>query len=95
MKITNEHVGKLLEARLERAQRAEGGSVKPSDGRPAVDRADFSRRSEDLRVGMDAARRSSRSDEARLSALTRSVRSGRYRVSSDVVADAILRDLGR
>lgn len=95
MKITNEHVGRLLETRLERMQRAQSGPAEQGDAQVAADRADFSLRSEDLRVGMAAARAASGLDEARLSALARSVRSGRYRVSADVVAEAILRDLGR
>jgi len=98
MKITNEHVGRLLAARLERVQRAgrpldrtglEGGSA---------DRAVFSALAEDLRVGLASARSPAdggelATREARLSALTEQVRAGLYQVSAQSIAEAMLRDL--
>ena len=93
MKITNEHVGRLLEARLERIQRPRKAASGVSAGAP--DRALFSTRSEDVRVGMEAARAARQSDGTRLARLAGQVRSGAYRVSSQVMADAVLRDLAR
>jgi anti-sigma28 factor (negative regulator of flagellin synthesis) len=95
MKITNEHVGRMLEARLERVQRRQGPQARAADEGASSDRAVFSRRSEDLRVGMAAARAAGRGDEARLAELARAVGSGRYRVPAELVADALLSDLGR
>ena len=93
MKITNEHVGRLLEARLEQVQRPREAASGVSAGTP--DRALFSTRSEDVRIGMEAARVERQTDGVRLARLAGQVRSGGYRVSSQVVADAILRDLAR
>jgi len=93
MKITNEHVGRLLEARLERIERPQKAAPGTRAGGP--DRALFSSRSEDVRVGMEAARAAGQSDEARLARLAGRVRSGGYRVSAQAVADAVLRDLAR
>ena len=104
MKITNEHVARLLEARLARIQRASQPprqhGVKPSEG----DRAVFSSRLEDLRVGLAAARASARqvgavrstfaqTEDPRLESLARQVRAGSYRVPTQEIAYALLRDL--
>jgi hypothetical protein len=93
MKITNEHVGRLLEARLERIQRPRKAA--PGAGAGGPDRAFFSSRSEDVRIGMEAARAAGQSDGVRLARLAGQVRSGGYRVSAQVVAEAVLRDLAR
>ncbi len=99
MKITNEHVARLLEARLARIQRASQPprqhGVKPAES----DRAVFSSRHEDLRVGLAAARASAQqvsfaqTEDPRLDSLARQVRAGRYRVPPQDVADDLLRDL--
>jgi len=93
MKITNEHVGRLLEARLELTQRPQKAAPGARAGGP--DRALFSSRSEEVRIGMEAARAAGQSDGARLARLAGQVQSGGYRVSAQVVADAVLRDLAR
>lgn len=93
MKITNEHVGRLLEARLELIQRPQKTAPGARAGGP--DRALFSSRSEEVRIGMEAARAAGPSDGARLARLAGQVQSGGYRVSAQVVADAVLRDLAR
>jgi len=93
MKITNEHVGRLLEARLELTQRPQKAAPGASAGGP--DRALFSSRSEEVRIGMEAARAAGQSDGARLARLAGQVQSGGYRVSAQVVAEAVLRDLAR
>ncbi|HUU55678.1 MAG TPA: flagellar biosynthesis anti-sigma factor FlgM [Armatimonadota bacterium] len=93
MKITNEHVGRLLEARLERTHRAD--KARPGGEAERPDRAVFSARSEEVRVGMAAARGGGQSDEGRLARLASQVRAGEYRVSAQVVAEALLRDLVR
>ena len=91
MKITNEHVGRLLEARLERVQRP----PKAAWGAGVPDRALFSSRSEEVRVGMEVARAASQFDGPRLARLAGQVRSGGYRVSARAVAEAMLRDVMR
>jgi anti-sigma28 factor (negative regulator of flagellin synthesis) len=90
MKITNEHVGRLLGARLERVESAQRPA--PSAGAEGSDRAVFSSRSEDVRLGMAAARAAGKPDEARLEGLAEQVRSGKYRVPAEVLAEAVLRD---
>jgi anti-sigma28 factor (negative regulator of flagellin synthesis) len=100
MKITNEHIGRLLAARLERIQRAgrtaDGGGLREISG----DSATFSAAAEDLRVGLAAARTPARGPEAaaretKLSLLREQVRGGTYRVSAEAAAEALLRDLRR
>ena len=93
MRITTEHVGRLLEARLERTQRA-ASTPRPAreEGAPA-DRASFSSRAEDLRLGLAAARGEEVAEDSRTRALSHQVRSGHYRVPSRAVAEALLRDL--
>lgn len=93
MKITNEHVGRLLEARLERIQRPQKPAPSARTGGP--DRVLFSSRSEDVRIGMEAARAAGQSDGTRLARLAGQVQSGGYRVSAQVVAEAMLRDVMR
>lgn len=93
MKITNEHVGRLLEARLERIQRPQKAAPGASAGGP--DRALFSSRSEEVRIGMEAARAAGQWDGPRLARLAGQVRSGGYRVSAQMVAEAMLRDVMR
>ena len=93
MKINSEHVGRLLEARLARVQRA-SQTPRRDEAKPAEnDRAVFSSRLEDLRVGLAAARASSQTEDPRLDSLARQVRAGSYRVPPQQVADALLRDL--
>ena len=60
MKITNEHVARLLEARLARIQRASQPPRQHGVKATESDRAVFSSRHEDLRVGLAAARASAR-----------------------------------
>ena len=91
MKITNEHVSRLLGARLERVESAQRPA--PSTGAELPDRAVFSTRSEDVRLGMAAARAGGKPDEARLERVTEQVRSGKYHVPAEVLAEAVLRDL--
>ena len=93
MKITTEHVGRLLAARLERTQRAgrTPGQVTSDHGEP--DRATFSTLAEEVRLALASLRGSPETEEARLGALADQVRSGNYRVPSEAVADAFLRDL--
>ena len=104
MKITNEHVARLLEARLARIQRASQPPRQHGVKATESDRAVFSSRHEDLRVGLAAARASARqvgavrpsfaqTEDPRLDSLARQVRAGSYRVPPQQVADALLRDL--
>jgi anti-sigma28 factor (negative regulator of flagellin synthesis) len=93
MKITNEHIGRLLEARLERIQRASQPSHRAPAGRAQLDRATFSPRAEDMRIALAAVRSAADPEEPRLASLARQIRSGRYRVSAEAVADSLLRDL--
>ena len=107
MKITNEHVARLLAARLDRAERTappaagphpQRGASPAQQGAGQSDRAVFSSVAEDLRVGLAAARRyesqaSGRSDGARLASLSAQVKSGRYHVPADQIADALVREL--
>ena len=95
MKISNEHVARLLEARLERIQRSQHTHRQPPTHRAQPDRAVFSSRSEDLRIGLNAARGGREAEEPRLSGLAQEVRAGRYRVPARNIADALLRDLLR
>jgi len=98
MKITNEHVARLLEARLQRVQHAgpppSHQHINPAQrGRRQPDRATFSSLLEDLRTGLAAARASGQAEHPRLASLAAQVQAGRYRVPSDQIADALLRDL--
>ena len=98
MKISNEHVAKLLEARLQRLNRAEPSPshqrIDPAQhGRGQPDRATFSSVLEDLRAGLAAARASAPAEHPRLASLAAQVQAGSYRVPSQHVADALLRDL--
>ena len=106
MKITNEHVARLLAARLQQVHRPAppAGPHPPRGASPAQqgagqsDRAVFSSVAEDLRVGLAAARRpgsqaSGRSDSAHLASLSAQVKSGRYHVPADQIADALVREL--
>ncbi len=95
MKITTDHVARVLGARLEQMSGVRRTAPTPAAATPRTDRALFSLRSEDVRVGMEAARAAGKPDEARLAALSAEVRAERYRVSSEVVAEALLRDFGR
>lgn len=51
--------------------------------------------SEDLRVGMEAARAADGVNHALVSALRAAVLSGRYRPAAEAVAERMLRELGR
>ena len=93
MRITTEHVGRLLEARLERTQRAGSAPRLAREAGVSADRASFSSRAEDLRLGLAAARASQTSEDSRTRALAQQVRSGRYRIPAGAVAEAFLRDL--
>jgi anti-sigma28 factor (negative regulator of flagellin synthesis) len=106
MKITNEHVARLLAARLQQVHRPAppAGPHPQRDATPTErgagrsDRAVFSSVVEDLRVGLAAARRhgsqaSDGSDSARLASLAAQVRAGRYHVPADQIADALVREL--
>lgn len=95
MKITTDHVARVLGARLEQMNGVRRSETTPAAAATRADRALFSPRSEDVRAGMEAARAAGQPDEERLAALAAEVRAERYRVSSDVVAEALLRDFGR
>ena len=107
MKITNEHVARLLAARLQQVQRPAppAGANPQRAAAPAereagpADRAVFSSVAEDLRVGLAAARQSGSqasggSDSTHLASLAAQVKSGRYHVPADQIADALVRELG-
>jgi anti-sigma28 factor (negative regulator of flagellin synthesis) len=95
MRISNEHISRLIGARVERVFGP--GKQTPADGviGTSADGAVFSTRSEDVRAGMAAARAATSSDEARLAALQAQVRSGQYRPPAEAVAESVLRDLGK
>jgi flagellar biosynthesis anti-sigma factor FlgM len=93
MKITSEHVGRLLEARLERIHRASGSSREFSVAQGGADQASFSARSDDLRAALAAARSAQDTADPRVDALKRDVSSGKYAVPAQSVADSMLRDL--
>jgi len=93
MKVTNEHVGRLLEARLERIQRAVGPRRAETPESQRADRATFSSRAEDLRIALERARQAPASDEARLESLASRVRAGKYQVPAEDLAEVVLRDL--
>jgi hypothetical protein len=95
MKIANEHVARLLEARLERIQRTQQGQRHPCFDGPEPDRATFSARAAEVRAALLAARAADEADDPRLAHLSQEVKAGRYRVPAEAVADALLRDLGR
>jgi len=90
MKITNEHVTRLLGTRLERVENAQPPVPSPA---AQPDRAVFSSRSEDVRLGLTAAKAAAPPDDARLEQLAGRIRSGRYHVPSDLLAEAVLGDL--
>jgi len=94
MKITNEHVARLLGARLERIQSCRTQRPGSCAEAARTDRVTLSPRAQDLRVGLLAAR-AAEVEDPRLDALAEKVRAGRYRVPAEAVADAMLRDLGR
>ena len=93
MRITNEHVGRLLEARLERIHRATENRPGVSSDGSRADLVSFSARAEDVRIALLAARAGNQAEESRLAALASQVRAGTYRVSADTIVDALLRDL--
>ena len=93
MKITSEHVGRLLEARLERIHRASSSSRQFSVAQSGADNVSFSALSDDLRTGLAAARSAEDSADPRVDALKSDVASGTYRVPAESVADSMLRDL--
>ena len=93
MRISSEHVARLLEARLERLQQA--GATKPS-AQPEAPRPDvvsFSARADDIRAALRAAESSETADRAQLNALAKSVKEGGYRVPARQVVEAMLREL--
>ena len=93
MRITNEHVARLLETRLERPQRAgKAESPAQTEGQRG-DVVSFSGRADDIRAALRAVRNTESPDRAGLGALSQSVREGGYRVPADRVVEAILRDL--
>ena len=93
MKITSEHVGRLLEARLERIHRASGSSHQFSVAQRGADKISLSARSDDLRAALAAARSAEDMADPRVEALKREVASGKYRAPVESVADSMLRDL--
>ncbi len=93
MKIATEHIGRLLEARLERVHWAAEPPRPAAPGPPARDRATFSSRAEEVRLALAAAKRPQPADDPRLDALAARLRTGRYRVGTREVAEAVLRDL--
>jgi hypothetical protein len=93
MKITNEHVGRLLEARLERIHRASQPPRLLGGERGQVDQASFSPLAEDMRIALAAARSSAEVEDPRLASLAARVRQGEYHVPAEEIADALLRDL--
>lgn len=93
MRISNEHVARLLEAHLERIQTR--GNIRPPS-RPGMlqpDAATFSARADDLRAALEAARGGELSDRGQLESLSRSVQREEYRVPSGSVAEAMLREM--
>jgi len=93
MKITSEHVGRLLEARLERVYRSARPPRLLHTAEAQADRATFSARAEDMRIALAAARASAGEADPRVASLRAKVEAGEYRVSANEVADALLRDL--
>ena len=94
MKITNDHVARLLGARLERLQSSPFHQPGSSIQAARTDRVTLSSRAQELRIGLFAAC-ATEIEDPRLDALSQEVRAGRYRVPAELVADAMLRDLGR
>lgn len=91
MKINTEHVGRLLEARLERIHRASGPrQLGALDG--SADRVSFSPRAADLRAALAAARSAEEGDDPRLDRLRQEVAEGRYQPPTEQVAEALLRE---
>jgi len=93
MKITTEHIGRLLEARLERIQRAARPDDQEPPSRPGADRVTFSSFSDDVRAALAAARTAEEDADPRLESLEKALAAGQYRVPAEDVADALLRDL--
>ena len=92
MRISSEHVGRLLEARLERIHRA-AQVTRPAGGSREADRATFSSEADDLRAALAAARKADQAPDPRLDAIGNAVKSGRYRVPAEAVADAVLAEM--
>jgi len=93
MKISNEHVGRLLEARLERIHGATGSLREIPVARTDSDHVTFSTLSEDLRLALAAARSAGDAPDPRIDALRSEVIAGHYHVPARAIADAVLRDL--
>lgn len=91
MRISTDHVVRLLETRLSQLRRAPESVRVP---RPTGDTLALSAKAEELRLALAAARGGQFADPARLAALGRSVREGSYRVPSAALSKAILRELG-
>jgi flagellar biosynthesis anti-sigma factor FlgM len=95
MKIGTEHVGRLLEARLERIHRASAGPRQLIALNGSADRVSFSPLAADLRAALAAARSAEEVADPRLEALKKEVASGRYQAPPQAVAEAMLRDSRR
>lgn len=93
MRIANEHVGRLLEARLERIQRATHAPDTARTTSAPPDSATFSALAGEVSLALAAATRAGDSDDPRLSLLAADISAGRYRVSSEAIVDALWRDL--
>ena len=93
MKITTEHVGRLLGSRLEKIQGSKQSDVPSKTDSAQPDRAVFSPLAEDLRAGLAAARQAPASDSVRLASLAIRVRTGNYNPAPESVAEAMLQDL--
>ncbi len=95
MKINTEHVGRLLEARLERIHRASAGPRHLVALNGSADRVSLSPLAADLRAALAAARSAEEVADPRLEALQQEVAKGRYQQPPQAVAEAILRDSRR
>jgi flagellar biosynthesis anti-sigma factor FlgM len=93
MKINTEHVGRLLEARLERIHRASNPPRELSSAQSRGDQVAFSPIADDLRAALAAARAAEDTADPRLDELKGQVSAGRYRPPAQSVADAMLREL--
>jgi flagellar biosynthesis anti-sigma factor FlgM len=93
MKITSEHIGRLLEARLERIHRASQPPRQFSIDQRDPDRVSFSARADDLRAALAAARAADDVADPAVEALRADVAAGRYQPPARAVADSMLRDL--
>ncbi len=96
MRITNEHITRLIGARVERVlgpgKEARAESVNGARGDGLIF---LSARCEEVRAGMAAARAATGSDDARLAALQVKVARGQYRPPAEGVAESMLRDMGK